>query len=106
MTEPKSPRTLVLYNARSGLASMTKIVPYALIGIVGLAIAGFLRQCRQPIPTPPRLTFLFENPLVEAFASPELLVERLGLAPGVQVLQPFSKRVNPSEKGALSIQSV
>ena len=65
---------------------MTKIVPYALIGIVGLAIAGFLRQRRQPIPTPPRLTFLFENPLVEAFAGPELLVERLGLAPGMQVL--------------------
>src|SRR5918995_4853529 len=86
MTEPESPRTLVLYNARSGLASMTKIVPYALIGIVGLAIAGFLRQRRQPIPTPPRLTFLFENPLVEAFASPALLVERLGLAPGMQVL--------------------
>ena len=86
MTEPKSPRTLVLYTARSGLVSMTKIVPYALIGIVGLAIAGFLRQRRQPIPTPPRLTFLFENPLVEAFAGPELLVKRLGLAPGIQVL--------------------
>src|SRR5215217_326956 len=86
MTEPKSPRTRVLYNARSRLASMTKIVPYALIGVVGLAIAGLLRQRRQPIPTPPRLTFLFENPLVEAFAGPELLVERLGLAPGMQVL--------------------
>src|SRR5215208_2449554 len=86
MTEPKSPRTLVLYNARSRLASMTKIVPYALIGVVGLAIAGLLRQRRQPIPTPPQLTFLFENPLVEAFAGPELLVERLGLAPGILVL--------------------
>src|SRR5215207_9035247 len=86
MTEPRSRRTLVLYNARSRLASMTKIVPYALIGVAGLAIAGLLRQRRQPIPTPPRLTFLFENPLVEAFAGPELLVERLGLAPGMRVL--------------------
>ena len=63
-----------------------KILLYALIGVVGPAIAGLLRQRRQPIPTPPRLTFLFENPLVEAFAGPELLVERLGLAPGMQVL--------------------
>jgi SAM-dependent methyltransferase len=85
---------------------MTKIVPYALIGIVGLAIAGFLRQRRQPIPTPPRLTSLFENPLVEAFAGPELLVERLGLAPGILVLDagcgpgrltiPVAKAVEPS----------
>src|SRR5215211_6058145 len=65
---------------------MRKIVPYALIGIVGLAIAGFLRQRQRPIPTPPPLTFLFENSLVEAFAGSELLVERLGLAPSMQVL--------------------
>jgi len=78
--------TLVPYNTSSRFVSVRKILPYALIGVVGLAIAGLLRQRRQPIPTPPRLTFLFENPLVEAFAGPELLVERLGLAPGMRVL--------------------
>jgi len=78
--------TLVPYNTSSRFVSVRKILPYALMGVVGLAIAGLLRQRRQPIPTPPRLTFLFENPLVEAFAGPELLVERLGLAPGMQVL--------------------
>jgi ubiquinone/menaquinone biosynthesis C-methylase UbiE len=65
---------------------MRKILPYTFIGVVGLAIAGLLRQRRRPIPTPPPLTFLFENPLVEAFAGSELLVERLGLAPGMRVL--------------------
>jgi 2-polyprenyl-3-methyl-5-hydroxy-6-metoxy-1,4-benzoquinol methylase len=65
---------------------MRKILPYALIGVVSLAIAGLLRQRRRPIPTPPPLTFLFENPLVEAFAGSEPLVERLGLAPGMRVL--------------------
>ena len=65
---------------------MRKIVPYAFIGVVGLAIAGLLRQRQRPIPIPPPLTFLFENPLVEAFAGSELLVERLDLAPGMRVL--------------------
>ena len=65
---------------------MRKIPLYAFIGFVGLAIAGLLRQRRRPIPTPPPLTFLFENPLVEAFAGPELLAQRLGLAPGMRVL--------------------
>jgi hypothetical protein len=59
---------------------------YALIGLFGLIIAGFLRQRRRPIPTPPSLTFLFDNPIVEAFAGAELLVERLGLAPGMRVV--------------------
>src|SRR5918998_5205270 len=65
---------------------MRKILLYALLGVVGLAIAGLLRQRQRPIPTPPPLTFLFENPLVEAFAGSELLVERLGLAAGMRVL--------------------
>jgi SAM-dependent methyltransferase len=65
---------------------MRKLFQYAFIGVVGLAIAGLLRQRQRPIPTPPLLTFLFENPLVEAFAGSELLVERLGLAPGMRVL--------------------
>jgi ubiquinone/menaquinone biosynthesis C-methylase UbiE len=85
---------------------MRKILPYALIGVVGLAIAGLLRQRRRPIPNPPALTFLFENPLVEAFAGSELLVERLGLAPGMRVLDagcgpgrltiPVAKAVGPT----------
>ena len=65
---------------------MKNLLQYALIGFVGLAIAGLLRQRRRPIPIPPPLTFLFENPLVEAFAGSELLVERLEVAPGMRVL--------------------
>src|ERR687889_441654 len=65
---------------------MKNLLQYALIGFVGLAIAGLLRQRRRPVPIPPPLTFLFENPLVEAFAGSELLVERLDLAPGMRVL--------------------
>ena len=65
---------------------MRKILSYALLGVVGLAIAGLLRQRQRPIPIPPTLSFFFENPLVEAFAGSELLVERLGLAPGMRVL--------------------
>jgi 2-polyprenyl-3-methyl-5-hydroxy-6-metoxy-1,4-benzoquinol methylase len=65
---------------------MRKLLQYAFIGFVGLAIAGLLRQRRRPLPTPPSVTFLFENPLVEVFAGPELLVERLSLAPGMRVL--------------------
>ena len=70
----------------AGSRGMRKILSYALLGVVGLAIAGLLRQRQRPIPIPPPLTFLFENPLVEAFAGSELLVERLGLAPGMRVL--------------------
>src|SRR5918999_2076909 len=70
----------------AGSRGMRKILLYALLGVVGLAIAGLLRQRQRPIPIPPPLRFLFENPLVEAFAGSELLVERLGLAPGMRVL--------------------
>src|SRR3954452_25438891 len=69
-----------------GSRGMRRILLYALTGVVCLAIAGLLRQRQRPIPTPPTLTFLFENPLVEAFAGAELLVERLGLTPGMRVL--------------------
>jgi ubiquinone/menaquinone biosynthesis C-methylase UbiE len=54
--------------------------------LAGLAVAAFLRQRRRPIPHPPPLTFLFENPLVGAFVGPERLVERLEVAPGMRVL--------------------
>src|SRR5919107_304951 len=65
---------------------MKNLLQYALIGVVGLAIAGLLRQRRRPVPIPPPPTFLFKNPPVEAFAGSGLLVERLGLAPGMRVL--------------------
>jgi hypothetical protein len=51
-----------------------------------LAVLAFLRQRRRPIPHPPPLTFLFENPIVEAFVGPATLIERLHLAPGMRVL--------------------
>lgn len=55
--------------------------------VVALAVVAFLwRQRRKPIPHPPPLTFLFENPIVEAFAGVELLLDRLDLAPGMRVL--------------------
>src|SRR5215204_1300934 len=69
-----------------GSRGMRRILLYALQGVVGLAIAGLLWQRQRPRPIPPTLTFLFENPLVEAFAGSELRVERLGLAPGMRVL--------------------
>ncbi len=57
-----------------------------LYALAGLAVAAFLRQRRRPIPHPPRLTFLFENPLVGAFVGPGRLISRLDLAPGMRVL--------------------
>jgi len=85
---------------------MRKILQYALIVVIGLTIVGLLRQRRRPIPNPPSLTFLFENPLVEAFAGSEHLIERLGLAPGMRVLDagcgpgrltiPLAKVVGPT----------
>ena len=54
--------------------------------VVVLAVLAFLRQRRRPIPHPPQLTFLFENPLVEVFVGREVLIQRLRLAPGMRVL--------------------
>src|SRR5215204_1129295 len=58
----------------------------ALVGGMLLAVIGLLRQRRRPIPHPPPLTFLFENPIVGAVVGPELLISRLDLAPGMRVL--------------------
>lgn len=59
----------------------------ALLWVTGtLALAGFLRQRRRPIPLPPWLSFVLENPITEYFAGGELLVRRLHLAPGMSVL--------------------
>jgi ubiquinone/menaquinone biosynthesis C-methylase UbiE len=54
--------------------------------LAGLAVAAFLRQRRRPIPHPPPLSFLFENPLVGAFVGPGRLVERLEVVPGMRAL--------------------
>jgi hypothetical protein len=37
---------------------VSKIYQCALVVVVGVGIAGLLRQRRRPIPTPPLLTFL------------------------------------------------
>jgi ubiquinone/menaquinone biosynthesis C-methylase UbiE len=63
-----------------------KILRYSLIAAASLATLAFVRQRRRPIPHPPRLTFLFENPVVGAFVGPERLIERLDLTPGMRVL--------------------
>jgi ubiquinone/menaquinone biosynthesis C-methylase UbiE len=76
------------------------------VGAVALSAAlAFFRQRRRPMAHPPRLTFLFENPLVGAFVGPERLLERLDLAPGMRVLDagcgpgrltvPLAKAVGP-----------
>ncbi len=49
-------------------------------------MAFLWRQRRSPIPLPPFLTFLIENPLTEAFLGADVLLERFDLAPGMRVL--------------------
>jgi ubiquinone/menaquinone biosynthesis C-methylase UbiE len=65
---------------------MKKILRYSLAAVVLSAALAFLRQRRRPMMHPPRLTFLFENSLVNAFVGPERLIRRLDLAPGMRVL--------------------
>lgn len=59
---------------------------YSLAVAILLVALAFLRQRRRPIPHPPPLTFLFENPLVEVFVGREALIHRLRLEPGMRVL--------------------
>ena len=66
--------------------SARKILRYALAAVALAVVAFFLRQRRSPIPLPPFLTFLIENPLIEAFAGADVLLEHFDLAPGVKVL--------------------
>lgn len=75
-------------------------------GAVFLAMVIFLfLQRRRPVPLPPFLTFLLENPVTERFVGEGLLLERLRLAPGMRVLDagcgpgrltiPIAKTVGP-----------
>jgi|SRR5829696_3335793 ubiquinone/menaquinone biosynthesis C-methylase UbiE len=63
-----------------------KALRYSLAAVALSAALALFRQRRRPMMHPPRLTFLLENPLVEAFAGPERLIRRLDLAPGMRVL--------------------
>src|SRR5215218_11015240 len=65
---------------------MKKILRYSLAVVVLSAALALLRQRRRPMMHPPRLTFLFENSLVNAFVGSERLIQRLDLAPGMRVL--------------------
>jgi ubiquinone/menaquinone biosynthesis C-methylase UbiE len=65
---------------------MKKTLRYSLAAVALLAVLAFFRQRRRPMMHPPRLTFLFENPLVNRFVGPERLIRRLDLAPGMRVL--------------------
>jgi ubiquinone/menaquinone biosynthesis C-methylase UbiE len=65
---------------------MKKTLRYSLAAVALLAVLAFFRQRRRPMMHPPRLTFLFENPIVNGFVGPERLIRRLDLAPGMRVL--------------------
>ena len=65
---------------------MNGMRPCVLVGGGLLLTALFLRQRRRPIMHPPRMTFLFENPIAEAFVGTKPLVERLDLRPGMRFL--------------------
>ncbi len=67
-------------------AKLGKILRNVMVAGLVVAALAFLRQRRRPIPHPPPLTFLFENPIVGAVVGPEILIRRLSLAPGMRVL--------------------
>jgi ubiquinone/menaquinone biosynthesis C-methylase UbiE len=54
--------------------------------LVAVAVLLFARQRRLPIPLPPSLAFVLENPVTEAFVGAQRLLERAELAPGMRVL--------------------
>lgn len=49
-------------------------------------VAWFVYQRRRPTPLPPVLAFVLENPVTERFVGTEVLVPRLRLEPGMNVL--------------------
>ena len=66
---------------------MKRTLRYSLTVVALAAVLAFLRQRRRPIMHPPRLTFLFENRLVNAFVGPGRLIRRLELVPGMRILE-------------------
>ncbi len=56
----------------------------ALTALLGIALLR--RQRRRPVPLPPLLSFVLENPITDAVAGAPVLLERLDLAPGMRVL--------------------
>lgn len=51
-----------------------------------MAALLFARQRRLPIPLPPALSFVLENPITEAFVGAERILDRAGISPGMRVL--------------------
>ncbi len=92
-----------------GTMDLGKIARYTSTTAAMAALASsfffVLRQRRRPTPLSPRLFFLVENPLTGAFVGAPLLVGRLGLTPGMKVLDagcgpgrltvPLAKAVGP-----------
>jgi ubiquinone/menaquinone biosynthesis C-methylase UbiE len=82
-----------------------KTLRYAAGAVLLAAVVFLVLQRRRPIPLPPFLTFLLENPVTERFVGERLLLERLRLAPGMRVLDagcgpgrltiPLAKAVGP-----------
>lgn len=59
---------------------------YAAGAILLAGVTLLVLQRRRPIPLPPFLTVLLENPITERFVGEALLLERLRLALGMRVL--------------------
>lgn len=49
-------------------------------------VAWYLYQRRWPMPLPPVLSFVLENPVTERFVGTDVLLPRLHLGPGLRVL--------------------
>ena len=77
----------------------------ALMATLAFSFSFVLRERRRPTPLSPRLFFLLENPLTGALVGAPRLLGRLGLAPGMKVLDagcgpgrltvPLAKAVGP-----------
>ena len=77
----------------------------AALAVLASSFFFVLRERRRPTPLSPRLFFLVENPLTRPLVGAPLLVGRLGLAPGMKVLDagcgpgrltlPIAKAVGP-----------
>lgn len=63
-----------------------RISAYGAALAVLLGTALLRRQRRRPVPLPPLLSFLLENPVTDAVVGAPVLLERLDLRPGMRVL--------------------